>query len=85
MFLGGDRRPPSDLFSLMYTWEIKDYFEKRNFEITDYSSFHQILLESPQINLVQLLESNDDRAKYYVRTNDGYDFIFHLNTKKTAM
>lgn len=69
----------------MYTWEIKDYFEKRNFEITDYLSFHQIFLESPQINLVQLLEFNNDRAKYYVKTNDGYDFIFHLNTKKTAM
>ena len=58
----------------MYTWEIKNYFEKRKFEITDYLSFHQIFLESPQINLVQLLEFND-----------GYDFIFHLNTKKTAM
>ena len=66
----------------MYTWEIKDYFEKRKFEITDYLSFHQILLESPQINLVQLLDFNEDHAKYYVRTKDGYDFIFHLNTKK---
>ena len=60
----------------MYTWEIKDYFEKRNFEITDYLSFHKIFLESPQINLVQLLEFNNDRAKYYVKTNDEYDFIY---------
>ena len=62
----------------MYTWEIQSYFEKRNYEITDYLSFHKILLESPQINLVQLKEIRDDRCKYYVNTTDGFSFEFWL-------
>ena len=62
----------------MYTWEIQSYFEKRNYEISDYLEFHNILLESPQINLVKLSEIREDRCKYFVSTNDGFSFEFWL-------
>lgn len=62
----------------MYSWEIQNYFEERKYEISDYMSFHKILLESPQINSVKITEITDDYLKYFVNTDDGFSFEFRL-------
>ena len=66
----------------MYTWEIQSYFEKRNYELSDYFEFHKIFLESPQINSVKLIEIREDRSKYFVNTTDGFSFEFWLKIRE---
>lgn len=62
----------------MYTWEIKNYFEKRNYQLTEMDTFYRILRQSPQIKKVQLLIFNEDFHKYSLQTDDGFSCEFYL-------
>lgn len=62
----------------MYTWEIRDYFEKRNYQLTEMDTFYRILRQSPQIKKVQLLTFNEDLHKYSLQTDDEFSCEFYL-------
>ena len=56
----------------MYTWEMQQFFEQRNYQLDDYIDFYRLYMNSPQVNLVKYEETVGDRSKYLIQTNDGF-------------
>lgn len=57
--------------SEMYSWEIEDYFKKRDMTIT-HTDLSRIRGESPQIRRITFMGYGEEYSKYRVLTYDGY-------------
>ena len=57
----------------MYTWEIDNYFRKKNYYLEDYmEDFHyKVFKTSPQIKNVKFEGVYGESSKYYVATDDA--------------
>lgn len=65
----------------MYTWEIKDLFEKRNYELDNYTDFYNIYTKSPQFKIIKYEETINDKAKYYFKTSDNFEGWIWIKNK----
>ena len=64
----------------MYSWEFKDYFNKRNYELTPIE-FMDLINGSPQITDVYV-ELGEYYDKFKLITNDGYTEQFRMQVEQ---
>jgi hypothetical protein len=62
----------------MYTYQIKELFEREDY-IIECEDWLYIFRHSPQIKEV---DYNSDEDNYYMETYDGYSAIFRVYNKK---
>lgn len=62
----------------MYSWEIEEKLKSYNYYLDSYDYLQNIMDESPQIVSVSFQMMGERYSKYFVGTNDGYEWYIWI-------